>query len=224
MIFHGQVWSSGIIRDSDDIPLTIRIVMHWISSFVAKPHGKLGRTGAVCPYVPPALKISTLWLTVVDRDYLSEEEMCQTVTEYLTVYHGLEPRGGEGKQFKTLVVIFPKITHERALSLVAGAQRIMKPTIVGEGLMLGEFFEGNDSRGLYNPDFHPLRSPIPLFVYRQLVPNDLVFLTKPSDPPEHRIQFLLSYLNLLADRLPPELATEAQTALAVARSEINSPP
>lgn len=52
----------------------------------------------------------------------------------------------------------------------------MKPSFVEAGMMLGEFYSENESPGLYNPDFRPLRSPIPLFVYRRLVPNDLVFL------------------------------------------------
>ncbi len=57
--------------------------MRWLSTFVAKPQG---RTGAVCPFVPPALRISGLWSTVCDRDRSSsKDEMCKTVSECLIV-------------------------------------------------------------------------------------------------------------------------------------------
>jgi hypothetical protein len=221
MAFSGQIWSSKQIREcDDDVPASIKIVMRWISSFIANPHENLGRTGAVCPYVPPALKMDSMWLTHCDRGYSSEEEMCQTVMDCLNLFQELD-REGEAHLFKALVVIFPEISHDLASSLIGRVQKSMKPTIVRAGMMLGEFFDGNDSPGLYNAELRPLRSPIPLFVYRRLVVNDLRFLTKSTDQPEHRVDFLLSYLRVLSDRLPPEIEREARAALAIAKSEID---
>jgi hypothetical protein len=40
----------------------LRAVTAWIEDFVARPHEDLGRTGAVCPFVPGSLERSTLWL------------------------------------------------------------------------------------------------------------------------------------------------------------------
>jgi len=49
-----------------------------------------------------------------------------------------------------------RVAHERC-----------KPNFVERGLMLGEFWSGNDSPGVHNPEFRPLDSPVPLLVIRQ---------------------------------------------------------
>jgi hypothetical protein len=40
----------------------LRAVADWTTTFVARPHKDLGRTGPVCPFVPVALERKTLWL------------------------------------------------------------------------------------------------------------------------------------------------------------------
>jgi hypothetical protein len=79
--------------------------------------------------------------------------------------------------------------------LIDVSKERLKPLFVNDGLMLGEFHELNESPGLHNPDFRPLRSPIPLLAIRRMVYSDIVFLNRPSDPPERRIRFLEAYLN-----------------------------
>lgn len=216
-----RVWSPHEIENSDAVPMPLKIILDWICSYVIKPDPNLGRMGIVCPFVPPALRMNAIWLAVVRDIPLTESGMCEVLGKYLQLYESLEPTAGEAKEFKTLILIFPDMTHEQAFSLVGRVHALMKPSIVEAGLMLGEFFAGNESPGLHNPLFRPLRSPIPLLVYRQMVPNDLVFLTKPSDPPERHIQFVLAYLRSLGDKIPTEYLDEARAALAAAQSRIN---
>jgi len=214
-----RIWSPNEIAGTETVPLAIKIVMEWVSFYIAKPHLELGRTGAICPFVPPALKLNALWLAVVSDPMPSQTEMCRILDELLKVYQILEPRTGDAKEFKTLIMIFPDIPSPRAYSLVEKVHKVMKPKIVEAGMMLGEFYPQSESPGLHNREFRPLRSPFPLFVYRQMVPNDLVFLTKVSDPPQRRIEFVLSYLRSLSGRLPAERLREAEIALAVAQRQ-----
>jgi hypothetical protein len=215
-----RIWSPEEIGRSEDVPAPLKIVMGWVNSYIIKPHHELGRTGVVCPYVPPSLKMNSLWLAVAQDIPHSETEMCAIVDIYKELYQSLEPCTSKAKELKTLILIFPDITHQEAHSLIGGVHSAMKPSIVESGLMLGEFYAENESPGLYNSQFRPLRSPIPLLIYRQLVPNDLVFLTKPSDPPERRVQFILAYLRFMGDKLPPERICDAQTALAAAQLQV----
>jgi hypothetical protein len=39
----------------------LRAVADWIKTFVASPHGDLGRAGSVCPFVPGAPWCATLF-------------------------------------------------------------------------------------------------------------------------------------------------------------------
>ncbi|WP_367185908.1 DUF6875 domain-containing protein, partial [Mesorhizobium escarrei] len=39
----------------------LHAVADWIKTFVARPHKDLGRAGPVCPFVPRADELKTLW-------------------------------------------------------------------------------------------------------------------------------------------------------------------
>ena len=74
------------------------------------------------------------------------------------------------------------------------------------GLMLGQFHPLPPAEGgLWNPDFRPLRSPVPLLAIRQMVPSDLPFLTG-------EVEFLDSYLRVFRDRLNDRQRAEADDA------------
>jgi hypothetical protein len=163
--------------------------------------------------------LNALWLTQVRTTSDSKNDLRGIVGGYLDIYYSLEPCSGPEAELKTLILIFPDIPDRDADALIGSVHRMMKPRIVDEGLMLGEFYADSISPALHNPQFYPLRSPIPLLVYRRMVPNDLVFLTKPSDPPESRMRFVSAYLKFLGERLPAETLAEAQSALRSAAAE-----
>jgi hypothetical protein len=217
-----RVWSSAEIEKAENVPEALTVVMQWISSYVIKPHHQLGRQGVVCPFVPHSLRMKALWLAQVRTTSGSRDVLCSIVSRYLDEYRLLEPRTGHDAELKTLILVFPDIQDRDAHSLIGGVHRMMKPTIVESGLMLGEFYADNISPGLHNPKFYPLRSPLPLLVFRQMVPNDLVFLAKPSDPPGSRVQFVTAYLRSLGERLPAEAVAEAQAVLAAAKAELRA--
>jgi hypothetical protein len=88
------------------------------------------------------------------------------------------------------------------------------------GLMLGEFHANNESPGLRNPDFRPLRSPIPMLAIRHMVDSDLPFLIRETYAPEERSAFLRSYLFRLGGALSQVQLNEALDELIVAEVAI----
>ncbi len=54
-------------------------------------------------------------------------------------------------------------------------QAKLKNDFVARGLMLGQFHPHCDEPGLWNDDFRPLRSPVPLLGIRHMVPTDFPF-------------------------------------------------
>jgi hypothetical protein len=208
--------------DAGDVPPPVlREVADWILSYVVKPHRELGRSGEVCPFVSPALLLGALWLAAVDDVIDDERPICDRLQTFLQIYGTLEARSNAGvvSDLRTLVIAFPKLPPGQVASLVMGAHALMKPTFVDRGLMLGEFYSGSESPGVHNPSFRPLRSPIPLFVIRAMVPGDLVFLNKPSEPPSKRSYFIRAYLNALKGVLSAERVTEAERALAACATQ-----
>jgi hypothetical protein len=52
------------------------------------------------------------------------------------------------------------------------SKQIGIPSYVNDGLVMGRFYEGNDGAALYNPNFRPFASPVPLLLMRRAVISD----------------------------------------------------
>jgi hypothetical protein len=213
-------WTPSDIEKHSGPHSPLRLLLDWVYQYIAKPHGRLGRPGAVCPFVPAALNFQSLWISIVDPAPRHEHEMCECLKAYLKLYQLLKPTNEEGRDLRTLVVAFPTLAQSNTPAFMDKVHAAVKPLLVNVGLMLGEFYSESRSPGLHNPDFFPLRSPVPLFVYRQMVPGDLMFLNKASDPPEKRIQFIQSYINALGPKLSADWLTQAHKAIAASEEEL----
>ena len=88
--------------------------------------------------------------------------------------------------------------------------------------MIGQFYPGCAENGLWNPDFRPLDSPLPMLAIRHMVESDLPFLTRETDPPEERSSFLRSYLFRLGGALSEGRFNEALDRLIAAEGAVVS--
>lgn len=215
-----RLWNAGDIGKSITEPSSFSAVMDWIRGHIIKPNRELGRTGPVCPFVAPALHLGCLWISVIDTEIRDVEEMCRILRSHLDIYESFESNVGAGSGLRTFIIAFPNLKREDCASLIDHAHAWMKPAVVELGLMLGEFHPGSASPGVHNPKFYPLRSPIPLFVLRQMTPGDLVFLNKPDEAPDRRVQFLRAYLKSMKGVLSAEREEEVRRALAASESEV----
>jgi hypothetical protein len=86
-----------------------------------------------------------------------------------------------------------------------------KPSFLSLGLMLGEFFPNHSATGVRSDAFNPLRSPVPLFVIRAMVPLDMMFLSERKEYArayfakfgEESIKHVRDILNISPKRLAP---------------------
>jgi hypothetical protein len=202
-----------------DIPYLVEI-MEWVKSFLAKPNPDLGRRGSVCPYVPHALKSNSINLTVINTQNLEQQQIEEIVLAYRDIFLELEPKAQELAINKALLLIFPDIQIDDATQLIDGVQQKLKPFFVDAGLMIGEFHKRNQTPGQHNPNFRPLRSPIPLIAIRFMVESDLPFLQSVDDP-GLRVRYLAAYLKHFGNQFKDEenLKT-AQQILALARKQL----
>lgn len=192
----------------------------WVRAFLAQPHPNLGRSGAVCPFVPRALSRDTIWLTVIRTAQTDSDEVERVVARFRDIFHLLEPRFGDAALDKAILVILPDVRAEDAAALIDGTQRKLKPAFVERGLMIGEFHPLNDTPGLHNPAFYPLRSPLPMLAIRSMVDSDLPFLVRGFDPPIVRQRYLSAYLKHCAQHAHPSFLEAATSALAAVEREL----
>jgi|GEM_PF-382512 len=171
-------------------------IVHWVRRFLGRPNRDLGRPGPVCPFVPGAVAQDTVWLTLAEYGPSDRAAIVEAVDRYRNRFLELEPKQGDLAQSKAILIVFPNLSSADA-ALIDQVQFELKSSFVEEGMMLGEFHEQNESPGLRNPDFRPLRSPIPMLAMRYMVETDLPFLHRSLYPAPLRAEFIRAYLRRL---------------------------
>ena len=189
------------------------VILHWVREFLAQPHPDVGRAGPVCPFSPAALAMDTIWLSEIEDPAPDRARIVDLILQYRDRFLEIEPREGPMSLNKTILVVFPHLGPDAA-TMIDDVQAELKSSFVEHGLMLGEFHSENESPGLRNPDFRPLRSPVPMLAIRHMVESDLPFLRRSIDAPSVRASYLRSYLRRLGATVRPKYFDQAVTALA----------
>jgi len=199
----------------------LALILKWVRNFLSKPHAELGRTGPVCPFTPQALNLDTIWLTEIADPNPDQERIAQIIANYRDVFLQLEPKDGPSAINKAILIVFPYLGASGA-TLIDEVQATLKKRFVDVGLMLGEFHLANQSPGLRNENFRPLRSPLPMLAIRHMVESDLPFMRRSMDDPALRASYLRSYLRLLGPVLRRNYFEQAIEALVDAELELRS--
>jgi hypothetical protein len=177
----------------------LRAVVRWAREYLCRPHPELGRRGPVCPFVQASLERGIFYLAVLRGAEFDPQDLEPLLVRYRSWFRRLEPVAGPGAQFKTILLVFPDLSTEAAAVVVDATQERLKPRYVADGLMIGEFHGGPPPKaGLWNPDFRPLRSPLPLLAIRHMVATDFAFLAGERD-------LVAAYLEQFGQVLPANL-------------------
>ena len=153
-------------------------ILRWADEYLAKPHPRLGRDGAVCPFVPPSIRSNVFFLAIhaeVD-DTTTIEEIEALLASYVDVFFATEPTGEPERLLKTFLPAFPQMSPQRAFILDEVHAR-MKSFFVQQGMMIGQFHPLCQAVAARNPDFPNKISPVPLFALRHIAVHDILFLS-----------------------------------------------
>ena len=160
----------------------LRAVADWITTFVARPHRDLGRAGPVCPFVPRALELNTLWLAPERVAERSVPEVVALVKGYQGLFNDVQPVDGDDEPYKSFVVVFTDLLAERASEFVGDVvQQLAAPSYVKDGFVMGSFYDGNEGTAIYNASFQPFISPVPSLLVRHAVVSDWKFFLDDED-------------------------------------------
>jgi hypothetical protein len=154
----------------------LRAVARWITSFVARPHPDLGRAGPVCPFVPCALELGTLWLAAEHVGDRSVPDVVELIAGYQAMFRKAPPTDGDDEKYKSYVVVFTDLSETRAGEFFDEVlETLAVPSYAKDGFMMGGFHQGNNGTALYNASFRPFTSPVPFLLMRQAVVSDWKF-------------------------------------------------
>jgi Cys-tRNA(Pro) deacylase len=187
---------------------SLDVIAAWAKNYLCCPHAALGRNGPMCPFVPGALQKQLLFGTVYDQADLDVEEIKAILLQEMERFIALPPVSGNEAQFKSLMALFPNLPADQVGDLIETAQADLQRHFVPNGLMVGEFHAGPPQKGgLWNSDFRPLYSPVPMLVIRHMVPTDLLFL---KDNQELFREYMKIYGNAVPERFRPQFEEAAQ--------------
>jgi hypothetical protein len=166
-----------------------RACLEWLEGFITRHDPRIGRPGAVCPLVAPAMRRNLIRLVSVRTTESSAEEAADTCIHLAGLYEALFP---DPRDFRAgaLIAFFPYLDPSRAPEFIDGGHRLLRMEFVSRGLMLGEFHPASDVASVRNPEFLVMRSPVPLFVVRALSVHDLMFLDRPAYPAAERARYV----------------------------------
>jgi hypothetical protein len=155
----------------------LQTVADWIKTFVARPHEDLGRAGPVCPFVPRAWDLRTLWLAAEQIASRNVPDIVQLMTDYRKLLLRASPVDGDDASYKAIVVVFTDLSADRATTTMDDvlAQNFKRLSYVEDGVVAGEFHARNEGSAIRNPSFQPFKAPVPFLLMRPAVVGDWMF-------------------------------------------------
>lgn len=164
---------SGVWADDADMAT----LLGWTENYLMQGHADLGRTGAVCPFTKQAAKLDTVRLAISHASPDAEEEAFSLIRRCFSELEQIPCRTGM-EHFRTIIIGFPDCDTPDGLEMLQRVQKRHKYYSLRRFRMIGYMFASNDAPGLWNPDFRPLRAPLPVLAIRHLVEQDAPFAAR----------------------------------------------
>ncbi|MFI0742762.1 DUF6875 domain-containing protein [Streptomyces sp. NPDC021100] len=187
-----------------------QMVREWLTTFVARPHARLGRPGDICPRLAPALRRDLVRLVALRTGPAPQPGEAHAKGLALAVlYRQLFP---EDEAFRNgaLLCLCPDLRVEAAARFIDEGHRLLRMDFVARGLMIGEFHPASTVGSVHNPQLKVMRCPVPMFAVRALTRHDQLFLDRPGTPAPIRAQYLRHLMDHLGGRLPASDRTRLQ--------------
>jgi hypothetical protein len=168
---------SGALGDAASRAADFRAMAGWTRAFLMSAHPDLGRDGDVCPFTSMGARLGLLRFAVSDATPDDPARIAREARDAFAAFEDM-PHAPRMGNFRAVLLGFPNCADERGIAALGAAQKALRLTSFRRARMIGVFHAGADAPGLWNPDFRPLRSPIPLIAFRALVEQDAPFVTR----------------------------------------------
>jgi hypothetical protein len=183
---------SALPESSGEMPAAEidQVIADWVRSYLMRPHPKLGRPGAVCPFTSAAARLDAI--RVGSSPARTQEGIDRAMEQALAAFEAIECPKSQ-RHFRTAIVGFPNCADEEGVAQLKNARNRLRLESILRGKMFALFEPNSGDKGLLNPEFRPLRSPLPLLAIRMLVENDAPFvLRNPLLAPIYLVKFPLT--------------------------------
>lgn len=164
-------------RAGSDDEIALSTLLGWVESYLMSAHADLGRTGAVCPFTRQAAKLDTARLAISDARPEDEENAFALIRRSFAELDAIPSRPAM-QHFRTVIIGFPACASPAGIAMLQRVQNRHKFYSLRRNRMIGLMHLDSDAPGLWNPDFRPLRAPLPVLAIRHMVEHDAPFAAR----------------------------------------------
>ena len=150
------------------------VLIDWVESSLKRSPADLGRTGAVCPFTKQAAKIDAVRVAISPAAAGNEDQAFALVRRAFSELNAIPCKAGMA-HFRTVIIGFPDCNNAEGVAMLKRVQRGHRFYSLARGRMVGLMHATSEDKGLWNPDFRPLRAPIPVLAVRHMVEQDAPF-------------------------------------------------
>lgn len=154
-------------------------LVEWARGFLMSENPDVKRpysnNQTVCPFARESLERNSFYQAFHPHIGADVKRLEAIMREYIDEFRRLLPFDPNLKFKKSLLVVFPDIPENQVCVLDIVHENI-KTEFVQAGLMIGQFHQKCDVRGVHNSGFRASRSPHPLIAIRHMEVHDIIFL------------------------------------------------
>lgn len=152
-------------------------LLGWVESYLMSAHADLGRTGAVCPFTRQAAKLDTARLAISQAGPQDEDTAFALIRRSFAELDAI-PAKATMQHFRTVIIGFPACASPAGVAMLQRVQNRHKFYSLRRNRMIGLMHLDSEAPGLWNPEFRPLRAPLPVLAIRHMVEHDAPFAAR----------------------------------------------
>jgi len=152
-------------------------LVEWLDAYPVNPHAELGRAGVVCPYTRQARKIGSIRMAVLGAQAGHEQAAFIALRDGFREL-GRIPVDSGSEEFRTVILAFPECDNEAGIAMLKRVIKRLKYYALFRCFTVGFMHRESEEKGLWNPAFRPLRSPMPVLALRYVVAQDAPFIAR----------------------------------------------
>ena len=152
-------------------------IAHWVDEYLCKPQPRLGRNGAVCPFMLRAVaghRFHVAFHPELDGRRVSplKDVLVSHSADFLQRFPLRTPED----ELNSVLILFPSIPRERG-GLMDDLHLEFKTHCMARGLMLAPMHPDSTRGGLRNATFEVFKAPYACMAVRYMSEHDLVWVS-----------------------------------------------
>ena len=152
-------------------------LVDWVALSPMSGHPMRGKPGAVCPFLRQAAHADAFCVGISEAGPQDEDAVFHQVRGMFDDL-GRIPADRERRALRSIVIGFPNCAGPEGVAMLERINKSHKYYTLARLQMIAFFHADSQSPGLWNPEFKPMRSPMPVIGARYLVEQDAVFAAK----------------------------------------------